>query len=102
MYSCLEYQHSSMINYNLEKLFFRFKNFDGEADNANLFQLLMKRMESDRFQSFLERRNAMASSETWVVYGPQGQQVKTFTGTQSMLAAQNYARMIGGTAHCTG
>jgi cbb3-type cytochrome oxidase subunit 1 len=41
------------------------------------------------------------SSQVWKVYSKDGILVRTFTGTQAMLQAQDLARVVGGTAHCT-
>ena len=79
----------------------RVRYFFGEVDCVNLPLILTSSIELDQLHTALKRGYTMSSSETWVVFSSHGQKVQTFRGTQSMLQAQNYANMIGGTYHCT-
>lgn len=78
-----------------------FRYFVGEEDCANPPLILISSIKLDHLDTALERGITMSSSEVWVVYSTSGIKVRTFRGTQSMLQAQDYARIIGGTAQCT-
>lgn len=78
-----------------------FRYFLGEEDRVNSPFILISGIKIDHLDTALERGITMSSSEVWVVYSPSGIKVRTFRGSQSMLQAQDYARIIGGTAQCT-
>lgn len=77
-----------------------FRYFLGEEDRVNSPFILISGIKLDHLDITL-RGITMSSSEVWVVYSTSGIKVRTFRGTQSMLQAQDYARIIGGTAQCT-